>query len=96
MSSPGGDGFEGEAADLEAGIWVRGVDYLSGWRDARVAAAELGDALRLVGVDTAGIRLRAASGADSAGMVRLELSAGSAREVAVLARVAAARLGRVG
>ncbi|WPB89541.1 hypothetical protein [Streptomyces malaysiensis] len=96
MCSPEGDGFEGEAADLEAGIWVRGVDYLSGWRDAREAVTELGGALRLVGVETAGMRLRAASGADGSGVVRLELSAGSAREVAVLARVAAARLGKAG
>ncbi|MEU8872753.1 hypothetical protein AB0D24_16585 [Streptomyces javensis] len=96
MCGPGGDGFDGEAADLEAGIWVRGEDYLSGWRDAREAATELGEALRLVGVETAGVRLRAASGADGSGVVRLELSAASAREVAMLARVTAARLGRTG
>ncbi|MFD8462790.1 hypothetical protein ACFV27_27705 [Streptomyces antimycoticus] len=94
MCGPEDDGFDGEAADLEAGIWVRGVDYLSGWRDAGEAATELGDALRLVGVETAAVRPRAASGADGAGVVRLELSAASAREVAMLARVTAARLGR--
>lgn len=94
MCGPGDDGFDGEAADLEAGIWVRGVDYLGGWRDARAAVAELGDALRLVGVETAGMRLRAATGPDSSGVVRLELSVSSAREVAMLARVTAARLGR--
>lgn len=96
MCGPGDDGCEGEAADLEAGIWVRGVDYLSGWRDARKATAELGDALSLVGVETAALRLRAASDTDGSGMVRLELSAASAREVAMLARVTAARLGRAG
>ncbi|MCQ8193444.1 hypothetical protein HUF15_15725 [Streptomyces samsunensis] len=96
MCGHGGDGFEGDAADLEAGIWVRGVDYLSGWRDAREATAELGDALSLVGVEAAGLRLRAATGPDGAGVVRLELSPGSAREVAMLARVTAARLGRAG
>ncbi|MCQ8190562.1 hypothetical protein [Streptomyces rugosispiralis] len=96
MCGPGDDACEGEAADLEAGIWVRGVDYLSGWRDARKATAELGDALSLVGVETAGLRLRAASDTDGSGMVRLELSAASAREVALLARVTAARLGRAG
>ncbi|WP_244453142.1 hypothetical protein [Streptomyces malaysiensis] len=72
------------------------MDYLSGWRDAREAAAELGDALSLVGVETSGVRLRAASDTDGSGVVRLELSAASAREVAMLARVTAARLGRVG
>ncbi|GHJ30436.1 hypothetical protein TPA0910_48690 [Streptomyces hygroscopicus subsp. sporocinereus] len=96
MCGLGDDGFEREAADLEAGIWVRGVDYLSGWRDAREATAELGDALSLVGVESAGVRLRAASGADGSGVVRLELSVASAREVALLARVTAARLGRAG
>ncbi|MFD8337853.1 hypothetical protein ACFV42_35080 [Streptomyces solisilvae] len=94
MCGPGDDECEGEAADLEAGIWVRGVDYLSGWRDARKATAELGDALSLVGVETAGLRLPAASDTDGSGMVRLELSAASAREVAMLARVTAARLDR--
>ncbi|MEU1805534.1 hypothetical protein [Streptomyces sp. NPDC019937] len=94
MSGLGDDRFDGEAADLDAGIWVRGVDYVSGWRDAREATAELGDALRLVGMETAELRLRAASGADGSGVVRLELSAAGAREVAMLARVAAARLGR--
>ncbi|MEE4594473.1 hypothetical protein V2J94_21730 [Streptomyces sp. DSM 41524] len=96
MCGLGDDRFEGEAADLEAGIWVRGVDYLSGWRDAREATAELGDALSLVGVESAGVRLRAGSGPDGSGVVRLELSAASAREVALLARVAVARLGRAG
>ncbi|WP_244453180.1 hypothetical protein [Streptomyces malaysiensis] len=72
------------------------MDYLSGWRDAREATTELGDALSLVGVETAGLRLRAASDTDGSGVVRLELSAASAREVAMLARVTAARLGRAG
>ncbi|MFI0818776.1 hypothetical protein ACH4TX_22265 [Streptomyces sp. NPDC021098] len=67
---------------------------MRGWRDARDAVAELGGALRLVGVDTTGARLCAATGADGAGVVRLELSATTAREMAMLARVAAARLGR--
>ncbi|MBU3871041.1 hypothetical protein KN815_45445 [Streptomyces sp. 4503] len=90
-----GDGqFTSDESDLDAVLWIRGVDYLSGWRDAREAAAELGDALRLVGVESAGVRLRAASDADGTGVVRLELSAAAAREVALLARVTAARLGR--
>lgn len=85
-------GFEGDEFDPEAVLWVRGVDYVAGWRDATPAAAELGDALTAVGVDTAGARLRAGAAADGSGVVRLELSAATAREVAMLARVAAARL----
>ena len=87
MCGLGDDGFEGEAADLEAGIWVRGVDYLSGWRDAREAAAELGDALRLVGVEAAGVRLRVASGADGSGVGgRRRLVRGSHRRSLSMAR----------
>ncbi|WP_236075587.1 hypothetical protein [Streptomyces coffeae] len=90
-----GDGeFAGDESDLDAVLWVPGVDYVSGWREAREAASELGDALRLVGVDTSGVRLRASAGTDGAGVVRLELSAATAREIAMLARVTAARLGR--
>ncbi|ADI07407.1 hypothetical protein SBI_04286 [Streptomyces bingchenggensis BCW-1] len=96
MCGPWDDGFDGEAADLEAGIWVRGVNYVSGWRDAREAAAELGDVLTLAGVDVAGVRLRAAAGADGSGVVRFELSAAVAREVVALAREAAARCRRAG
>ncbi|MBL1117805.1 hypothetical protein JK364_36315 [Streptomyces sp. 110] len=94
MGGPEDDRFDREAADLEAVIWVFGVDYMRDWRDAREAATELGEALRLVGVEMAGVRLRAASGADGSGVVRLELSAASAREVAMLARMTAPRLGR--
>ncbi|WP_329150779.1 hypothetical protein OG275_13825 [Streptomyces niveus] len=89
-------GFEGEEFDPEAVLWVRGVDYVTGWRDAGQAAAELVDALTAVGVDTAGARLRAGAAADGSGVVRLELSAATAREVAMLARVAAARLRKAG
>ncbi|MFD3917861.1 hypothetical protein [Streptomyces sp. NPDC058595] len=85
-------GFEGEAFDSEAVLWVRGVDYVTGWRDAGLAAAELGDALTAVGVDTVGAKLRAGAAADGSGIVRLELSAATAQEVAMLARVTAARM----
>lgn len=85
-------GFEGEEFDPEAVLWVRGVDYVTGWRAAGQAAAELGEALTAVGVDTAGAKLRAAAASDGSGVVRLELSAAAAREVAMLARVTAARL----
>ncbi|AQW52237.1 hypothetical protein ACIQPP_43325 [Streptomyces violaceusniger] len=69
---------------------------MSGWRGAREAAAELGDALRLVAVETTGVRLRAVAGSDGSGLVCLELSTATAREVAMLARVTAVRLGRAG
>ncbi|OMI38031.1 hypothetical protein SPAR_18223, partial [Streptomyces sparsogenes DSM 40356] len=50
----------------------------------------------LVGMGAAGVRLRAAAGADGSGVVRFELSAAVAREVAALAREAAARCRKAG
>ncbi|WP_329146992.1 hypothetical protein OIU91_16085 [Streptomyces sp. NBC_01456] len=91
MDGIGDDGFDGEDLDPDAVLWVRGVDYLAGWRDATQAAAELGDALVEAGVDTAGIKLLAAAAFDGSGVVRLELSAAAAREVAVRARATTAR-----
>lgn len=40
----------------DAVMWVRGVDYLSGWRDAQEAAAELKEGLTTVGIDLEGPR----------------------------------------
>ncbi|SHK76827.1 hypothetical protein [Streptomyces yunnanensis] len=90
MCDIGGDGFDADGLDPDALLWVRGVDYLTGWRDATRAAAELGDALAEAGVDVAAAKLRAVSAADGSGVVRLELSPATARKVAKLARVAAA------
>ncbi|WP_406211002.1 hypothetical protein [Streptomyces decoyicus] len=91
MDGIGDDGFDGEGLDPDAVLWVRGVDYLAGWRDATRAATELGDALAAAGVDTTGTKLRAAVAADGSGVVRLELSSAAACEVAIRARVATAR-----
>ncbi|MFG2828868.1 hypothetical protein ACGFWI_15650 [Streptomyces sp. NPDC048434] len=90
MDGIGDDGFDGEDLDPDAVLWVRGVDYLAGWRDATQAAAELGDALVAASVEATGTKLRAAVAADGSGVVRLELSAAAAREVATRARVATA------
>ncbi|MEU5301341.1 hypothetical protein ACH4YO_06105 [Streptomyces noursei] len=77
--------------DAEEALWVRGVDYVTGWREAARAGAELGDALTAAGAEMAGAKLRAVSAADGSGVVRLEVSTATAREVAMLARVAAAK-----
>lgn len=37
MHDPEGAGFEDEAFDPDAVVWVRGVDYVAGWRDATEA-----------------------------------------------------------
>ncbi|MCD9144758.1 hypothetical protein [Streptomyces albireticuli] len=89
MFGPEDEAFEVEEFDLDAVAWVRGVDYVAGWREAKDAAARLGDALAAAGVEG---RLRAVSAPDGSGVVRLELSPRHAREVAALVDVA--RLGK--
>lgn len=91
MSGLEGGAFDGWEIDPDAVMWVRGVDYVAGWREAAAASGDLDGALRLVGVDMEGVRLRAGAAADGSGVVRFELSAAVAREVAALAREAAAR-----
>ncbi|RLV09009.1 hypothetical protein CTZ27_04715 [Streptomyces griseocarneus] len=77
-----GVGFGAEEFDPDDAVWVRGVDYVAGWRDARDAVTELGAALVAAGVDVSGVRLRAGSAADGSGVVRVELSTTAARTVA--------------
>ncbi|GES32979.1 hypothetical protein AB0G60_32745 [Streptomyces angustmyceticus] len=86
MDGIGNDGFDGEDLDPDAVLWVRGVDYLAGWRDATQAVAQLGDALTTAGVDTTESKLRAIAASDGSGGVRLELSAAVARDVAMRVR----------
>lgn len=90
MHDPEDAGFEDEAFDPDDVVWVRGVDYVAGWRDATDAGGELADALA-----AAGFEWRARASGDGSGAVRLMLSAAAARDVAALVR-AVARLGNVG
>lgn len=76
--------FHDREFDPDAVVWVRGVDYVAGWRDAEDAALELADTLRGLGVDTEKLRLRADSAPDGSGVVRMTCSAHLAREIAVL------------
>ncbi|MGP8297551.1 hypothetical protein ACTPOK_06245 [Streptomyces inhibens] len=98
LFGPGDEAFEFEGAqfDPDAMLWVRGVDYVTGWRDATQAAGELGEALTAAGVDVRGAELRASTTTDGSGVVRLELSSATARGVAEFARVAAVRWRRAG
>lgn len=95
MNSTGDDGYADDL-DPDAVLWVRGVNYLAGWRDASQALTELTDALTAAGIDTTGAQLRASTSADGSGTLRLELRSSTAREIAMLARVAAARWRRTG
>lgn len=89
MHGPEDASFDGESFDPDDMVWVSGVDYVTGWRDATQAAAELGDALSAAGVDTGGAQLRAGSAADGTGRVRVELSATAVRQMAALMQTAA-------
>ncbi|MDG9704823.1 hypothetical protein [Streptomyces sp. DH37] len=84
MHDPEETGFTSDGLDLDAALWVRGVDYLSGWREATDAARELADALEAAGVEAADIQLRADTDPDGSGAVTLKCSPEVARKVARL------------
>ncbi|URN12679.1 hypothetical protein LUW77_16685 [Streptomyces radiopugnans] len=84
MHNPEETGFTSDGLDLDAMLWVRGVDYLSGWREARDAARVLTDALEAAGVKAADIQLRADTGPDGSGIVSLKCSPEVAQRVARL------------
>jgi hypothetical protein len=85
-------GPAGEEFGPDAMLYVRGVSYVAGWRDATNAGDELLNALSSAGI--AEVRFQADAASDGSGLVRLTCSADAAREVAMLARVTAARLRR--
>ncbi len=93
MSGPDNDRFEmtDPGFDPEAALWVRGVDYLGGWRQAREAAEALTDALDAAGVETGSLRATAQTQADGAGVVRLLWPAETVQQVAELVRRGALR-----
>jgi hypothetical protein len=84
MYDPEETGFTSDGLDLDVALWVRGVDYLSGWREATDAARELTDALEAAGMEAADIQLRADTGPDGSGVVSLKCSPEVARKVARL------------
>ncbi|MEU5187212.1 hypothetical protein AB0G83_08675 [Streptomyces klenkii] len=79
-------GFGVEEFDPDDVTWVRGVDYVAGWREATDAAADLVSALTVAGVPLDGARATARSAADGSGVVRLLWSAETVRAVAELVR----------
>ncbi|WP_045303392.1 hypothetical protein [Saccharothrix sp. ST-888] len=92
-----GDGdFFGESAEgLEPDewLWVRGVDYAAGWREAHAAAGELNVLLAGCGVERWQLRAIADTDAQGRGVVRLEgVAAGWLRLEELLAQ--AAEVGR--
>ncbi|MCH5676007.1 hypothetical protein [Streptomyces gilvus] len=60
-----------DVAGFDAGLWVSGVDYIAGWREAREAADRLNRALLGVGFELSAVRAVASTDGDGRGVVRL-------------------------
>ncbi|MFF3893448.1 hypothetical protein ACFYY3_09740 [Streptomyces sp. NPDC001812] len=65
------DGLDDVVGDDYCGLWVPGVDYVSGWRTAREAADRLNRALLGVGIELSAVRAVASTDGDGRGVVRL-------------------------
>jgi hypothetical protein len=91
MSSSGGE-FE----DLGRALWVPGVDYIGGWREAADVAAELVSALATAYPDEEEVTAVAQSAPDGSGIVHLRLPPATTRALAELIRArTAGRDGRL-
>ncbi|MCH0558296.1 hypothetical protein [Streptomyces sp. MUM 16J] len=71
--SGSGEGWLNDGLDLpeDSGLWVSGVDYISGWREAREAADRLNRALLGAGLELSALRAVASTNEDGCGVVRL-------------------------
>lgn len=72
------NGMEGEglydgldAVEMDVGLWSPGVDYLSGWREARAAADRLNRALLAAGFELSQLRATATTTGEGHGVVRV-------------------------
>ncbi|MFD4955258.1 hypothetical protein [Streptomyces sp. NPDC058451] len=64
------DGLD-DVMDVDHGLWVPGVDYMAGWREAREVADRLNRALLGAGFELSDVRAVASTGEDGRGLVRL-------------------------
>ncbi len=60
-----------DVVGFDSGLWVSGVDYIAGWREAREAADRLNRALLGVGFELSTVRAVASTDEDGRGLVRL-------------------------
>ncbi|WDT57261.1 hypothetical protein [Streptomyces sp. G7(2002)] len=88
--------FDGEALEPDGWMWVRGVDYVAGWRSPVDAATELKGAMDEAGIDTAEIMWTASTTTDGSGVLRLSLPVEAALALANAAREEALRWRRAG
>ncbi|MFE9476545.1 hypothetical protein ACFYOR_36845 [Streptomyces griseofuscus] len=69
-----GEGWLNDGLDLpgaDSGLWVPGVDYITGWREARETADRLNRALLGLGLELSAVRAVASTNEDGRGVVRL-------------------------
>ncbi|MEU2284658.1 hypothetical protein ABZ614_22400 [Streptomyces sp. NPDC013178] len=72
MSGSGEDWLsDGLDADAGSGLWVPGVDYIAGWREARAAADRLNRAFLSVGFELSAVRAVPSTNEDGRGVVRV-------------------------
>ncbi|WP_327729308.1 hypothetical protein OG250_25435 [Streptomyces sp. NBC_00487] len=74
MAGAGEDWLSNELdgiAGMDSGLWVPGVDYVTGWRIAREAADRLNRALLGVGFEQSDVRAVASTNEEGRGVVRL-------------------------
>ncbi|GCD46786.1 hypothetical protein [Streptomyces paromomycinus] len=84
MDAFGGEGLADHGFDPDETVWVRGVDYVAGWREAHDAGAALSEALAAAGIDVASVRAQAHARPDGSGEVTLKLPTETARQTTEL------------
>ncbi|MEU7223434.1 hypothetical protein [Streptomyces chrestomyceticus] len=93
MNVFGDEGLADHGFDPNETVWVRGVDYVAGWREARDAGVALMEALAAAGIDVTSLKAQAHARPDGYGEVTLRLSMATVRQTTGLLR-AASRWGR--
>ncbi|OIJ91261.1 hypothetical protein [Streptomyces colonosanans] len=78
-----------DIAGADSGLWVPGVDYMAGWREAREVADRLNRALLSVGFELSAVRAVASTNGDGSGVVRLAGWPGAVDRLAQLLEVCA-------
>ncbi|WRZ28213.1 hypothetical protein OG931_10855 [Streptomyces phaeochromogenes] len=81
------DGLDVAGADY--GLWVPGVDYVAGWRDAREAADRLNRALLGAELELSDVRAVASTNEEGRGVVRIAGWPGAVERLAGLLEVLA-------
>lgn len=83
--------FNDEALEPDGWMWVRGVDYVAGWRIAVDAATELKGAMDEAGIDTTEVMSTASTTTDGSGVLQLSLPVEAVLALANAARGEAIR-----